>query len=85
MNDFWLGMMCGGFLMTVVLNEIVRRAVLDVLWLTVQVTIVLATFFVRVAFAVGKAMMGAVDIFAREMSEREPPDSFFNTILIQVS
>ncbi len=59
MNDFWLGMMCGGFLMTMVRNELVRRAVFDVLWLTVHVTIVLAAFFVRGTSATGKAMMGA--------------------------
>ena len=56
--------------MTIVLNELVRRAVFDVLWLTVQVTIVLATFFVRVTFATGKAIRGAVEIFVDEMIER---------------
>ena len=85
MNDFWLGMICGGFLMTIVLNELVRRAVFDVLCLTVQVTIVLATFFVRVTFATGKAVIGAAEIFVDEMNEREPPDSFFDKILIQTA
>ena len=85
MNEFWLGMTCGGFIMTIVLNELVRRAVFDVLWLTVQLAIVLATFFVRVTFATGKAIRGAVEIFVDEMIEREPPDSFFDKILIQTA
>ena len=84
MNDFWLGMICGGFLMTIVLNQVVRRAVIDVLWLTLKFAIVLVTFFVRVTFAVGKAVMGAAEIFVDEMNEREPPaDSFFDSCLDQ--
>ena len=83
MNDFWLGMMCGGFLMTIVLNQVVRRAVIDVLWLTLKFAIVVVTFSVRVGVAIVKAVMGAAEIFVDEMNEREPPDYFFDSCLDQ--
>ncbi len=85
MNEFLIGMICGAFLMTIVLNQVVRLSVIDVLWLTLKFAIVVVTFSVRVGVASVKAVMGAAEIFVDEMNEREPPDSFFDTILIQTA
>ena len=83
MNEFLIGMICGAFLMTIVLNQVVRRSVIDVLWLTLKFAIVVVTFSVRVGVASVKAVMGAAEIFVDEMNEREPPDSFFDSCLDQ--
>ena len=73
------GMITGSLLMTIVLVEVIRRAVFELLVVLVKMTIILVSFACRVLFAVWKAGMGAVDIFFREL--QDPPGCFFDDVI----